>query len=282
MAAPSGFGAIQGPGLWRASVQSDETSDKSKQRGAVRSSGEFSINDRWLWVWDGTATSDKEFLDEYDFDDREIAQSDVHVRGLWDRTYVNAQALNFQSLSDGISQDHLPSLPYVTGEPIGQQVFGGELSFKWSSYAIWRDDANAPFATVNHGTQQSRAVGELRWEVADDQRCRPGHDAICQPAQRRDLHGKRAGGCGQFRDGERLLPSAGFDMRYPFMANYAFGQSIFSPAFQVIAASDETETVSIGNEDAITLNFDHTSLFLEDRFTGLDRYEGAARAPMWA
>lgn len=64
-------------------------------------------------------TSNKEFLpNEIDYDDREITQNNVHVRGLWDRTYINAQALNFQSLSKDISQDHLPSLPYVTGRLI--------------------------------------------------------------------------------------------------------------------------------------------------------------------
>ena len=47
---------------------------------------------------------------------------------------------------------------------------------------------------------------------------------------------------------------------------------------QIIAASDEPDDAPIGNEDAITLNFDHTSLFLADRFTGFDRYEGGTRA----
>ncbi len=273
----SGQYNIQGFGVHQ--LNPDETSDKSKERGAIRSAGQFTINDKWSWGWDGTATSDKEFLDEYDYDDRDIAQSDVHVRGLWDRTYVNAQALNFQSLSDEISQDHLPSLPYVTGETyFGEQVFGGELSFKWSSYAIWRDDANTPFATVNHGTQQTRAVGELRWK---SQMISDAGLVMTPFANLRSDVTFTENMPGVTDDSEtvsRLLPSAGFDVRYPFMANYAFGQSIFSPVVQIIAASDETETASIGNEDAITLNFDHTSLFLEDRFTGLDRYEGGTRA----
>ncbi len=257
----------------------EEASDDSTWRGAVRSAGEFSINDDWSWGWDGTATSDKEFLDDYDYDQREIAQSDVHVRGLWDRTYVNAQALNFQSLSDEISQDHLPSLPYVTGETyFGEQLFGGELSFKWSSYAIWRDDPNTPFATVNHGSQQTRAVGEMRWrtQLISD----AGLVMTPFARLRTDVtHSEDLPGAVSTSDTTgRVLPSAGFDMRYPFMASYGYGQSIISPVFQIIAATDETETASIGNEDAITLNFDHSSLFLEDRFTGLDRYEGGTRA----
>ena len=273
----SGQYNIRGYGVYQLSP--GETSDKSDWRGAVRSRGEFALNDRWSWGWDGTATSDKEFLDEYDFDDRDIAQSDVHVRGLWDRTYVNAQVMNFQSLSDEISQDTLPSLPYVSGETFfGDQILGGELSFKWSSYALWRNDANTPFTDVDHGTQQTRAVGEMRWQrqmISDAGLVMTPFGRVRSDVT---FNENVPGADDNDETVARVLPSAGFDMRYPFMANYAYGQSIFSPVFQIVAATDETDTASIGNEDAITLNFDHTSLFLEDRFTGLDRYEGGTRA----
>jgi LPS-assembly protein len=57
----------------------------------------------------------------------------------------------------------------------------------------------------------------------------------------------------------------------------ALGQQIVTPVVQVIAASDELDRDRIGNEDAITLDFSATSLFLQDRFTGLDRFEGGTR-----
>jgi LPS-assembly protein len=272
----SGQYNVRGYGVYQ--INPEEASDDSKLRGAVRASGAFEISDGWRWGFDGTATSDKEFLDDYDYDGREIAQSDVHVRGLWDRTYINAQALNFQSLSDQLSQDHLPSLPYVSGEHyFGEQVMGGELSFKWKSYSIWRDDPNSPFADVHHGTQQTRAVGDLRWTsqfISDA-------GIIVSPFAkvRSDVTYTEnlPGSGGQDESISRVLPSAGFDVRYPFMASYGFGQSIISPVFQIIAATDETQTANIGNEDAITLNFDHSSLFLDDRFTGMDRFEGGTR-----
>lgn len=152
-----GYGAYQ--------LDPGATSDPSKTRSAGRTTGEFRISDGWSWGWDGTTASDRTFLDEYDYDKREIAKNNVHAVGLWDRTYINAQALSFHSLSNGVDQDNLPSLPYVTGETyLNQEVMGGELSFKWSSYALWRDQAGMPYDTVNHGTQQTRAVGEARWK----------------------------------------------------------------------------------------------------------------------
>ena len=76
----------------------------------------------------------------------------------------------------------------------------------------------------------------------------------------------------------RLLPTAGVDMRWPFISSSDSGQHILTPVAQVISSTDEDKEDQIGNEDAISLNFDTTSLFLHDRFTGLDRYEGGTRA----
>lgn len=256
----------------------EKTDEDTKTRGAVRTAGEFEINRDWTWGWDGTATSDRTFLDEYDYDGREIAKNNVHAVGLWDRTYINAQALNFRSLSGGIDQDYLPSLPYVTGETyLNQEVLGGELSFKWSSYALWREDPDNRFAYLNHGTQQTRAVGEANWksQIISD------IGLVMTPFARVrsdiTVTENLPGSSDNDETITRMMPSAGFDMRYPMMANYSFGQSIITPVFQIISATDEKKADSIGNEDAITLNFNTSSLFLEDRFTGMDRYEGGTR-----
>jgi len=66
-------------------------------------------------------------------------------------------------------------------------------------------------------------------------------------------------------------------MRWPFLTNTEGGQHILTPVTQVIASTDEEDIDKKGNEDAINLNFDATNLFLHDRFSGLDRYEGGTR-----
>jgi LPS-assembly protein len=70
-------------------------------------------------------------------------------------------------------------------------------------------------------------------------------------------------------------------VRWLFISSNAFGQSILTPVFQAIAATNETDEDKIGNEDAISVNFNSSSLFLHDRFTGYDRCEGGTR-PMSA
>lgn len=258
----------------------DAPPNDERWRGALTSEGKFNLNEDWSWGWDGTLTSDKTFLRRYNFDNRDLATSRLHLTGMEDRNYFSAQAIYFQTLLTDENQDTVPyALPYVRSNYVfGQPVFGGELGFNSSAYSLTREDADSPFTGIDHGTSQSRAVADLTWQ----RQTINGLGQVVTPFARvrgdvyvvENLPGSA--------DGEettgRILPSAGIDMRWPLLSVQDAGQSILTPVVQVIAATDETEEETIGNEDAITLNFDHTSLFLQDRFTGLDRHEGGTRA----
>ena len=252
-------------------------------RGAVTTVGGFRLNDTWDWGWNGTLTSDKTFLDKYDFDGRDLATSKVYVTGMEDRNYFSAQALHFRTLSLVEDQSTIPmALPYINSEyTFDQAVLGGEMSFDFSAYSLSRDDPETPFTTINHGTDQTRAVSNINWQR---QMTTDAGQVITPFAKvRSDIYitNNVPDGMGGYRDDEvtgRMLPSAGIDMRWPFIASYDYGQGIITPVFQAIAATDETDEEKIGNEDAISVNFDNSSLFLHDRFTGQDRYEGGTRA----
>jgi LPS-assembly protein len=279
----SGQYNIQAFGAFQASPLA--APDDQSWRGAVRTRGDFAINQDWTWGWQGTFASDRAFLSHYDYDSNLIANNNIHATGLWDQTYIDAEALNFGSLDTSVNPDYLPnSLPYVTGEKIIPDIaLGGDLKFNWSAYSLHRTAANTPFTDVNHGTDQTRATSSLEWKT---QLISEGGIVTSPFAKvRTDLYIDNnvpdPTAIGGYRGNEmttRVLPTAGVDVRYPLISSTEFGQSIFSPVFQFISASDETNTNSIGNEDAITLNLDSTSLFLTDRFTGLDRFEGGTRA----
>ena len=34
-------------------------------RGAIETTGQFALNDKWVWGWDGTLLSDKTFFQDY-------------------------------------------------------------------------------------------------------------------------------------------------------------------------------------------------------------------------
>jgi LPS-assembly protein len=279
----TGLYKIRGMGVYELSPG---RSDESKRwRGALTATGDFQANEDWSWGFDGTVVSDRDFLDEYDFKSERIAKSEIYARGLWDRNYVSAQALHFQALNDGVDADSLPvALPYVNGEHFfDSPIMGGELSLNWSAYSIARDDSSIPFSEASHGTEQSRASADLRWKS----RLISDGGILLTPfvSLRSDFYVTNnladptvLGGEREQQTTARLLPAAGFDARYPLIANYEHGQGIVSPVFQLIASDNEKDRDNLSNEDAITLNFDQSSLFLEDRFTGLDRYESGLRA----
>jgi LPS-assembly protein len=276
----SGSYNVHGYGVYQL-TEADPPGD-TRWRGAVTTAGDFKLNDEWDWGWDGTLTSDKTFLDKYDFDDRELATSELYLTGMADRSYFSAQALHFRTLSLEQDQDDFPLvLPYINSEyTLDQAVFGGELSFDVSAYSLSRDDAGTPYDTIYHGTDQTRAVTNVNWQ----KQITTGAGQVITPfaKMRSDLYitNNVREGAG-FQDEEvigRMLPSAGIDVRWPFIASSDYGQSILTPVFQAIAATNETDEDKIGNEDAISVNFDNSSLFLHDRFTGQDRYEGGTRA----
>jgi LPS-assembly protein len=276
----SGSYNVHGYGVYQLS-ETDYPSG-SRWRGAVTTAGSFRLNDTWDWGWDGTLTSDKTFLDKYDFDDSDLATSKVYLTGMDDRSYFSAQALHFRTLSLVEDQSTFPTaLPYINSEyTFDQAVLGGELSFDVSAYSLSRDDPDVPYSTIHHGTDQTRAVTNINWQ----RQMTTGAGQVITPFAklRSDLYiTNNVPDGGGFQDEEvtaRMLPSAGIDVRWPFIASSDYGQSILTPVFQAIAATNETDEDEIGNEDAISLNFDNSSLFLHDRFTGQDRYEGGTRA----
>ena len=259
--------------------------DNQEWRGAVTSEGKFALSDDWNWGWHGTFASDRTFLDHYGYDDREIANNDIYATGLWDQNYVSAELLNFQSLSSDVKQGDMPyAMPFVMGEHIFRDVgLGGDVSLNWSAYSLHRADSSTPYSTVDHGTDQTRGIVDLGWktEMISDN----GIVVVPFAKLRNEIYvtdnipdPSVPGGIRNSETTGQFLPSAGVDVRMPFISSVKYGQSIISPVFQFISAADQQNLNQWGNEDAITLNFDHTSLFLSDRFTGLDRYEGGTRA----
>src|SRR5207248_2991117 len=168
-------------------------------------------------------------------------------------------------------------------------IWGGEMGFDWSAYSVHREDPvfandpNAPLTDINLGTDQTRGTVDVHWQ----RQIINGFGQVITPFtdMRGDLYVTKnlpdpnlPEALDESDTTVRMMPTAGLDARWPFIASSDFGQQILTPVAQVISSSDEQDTDQIGNEDAISLNFDTTSLFLEDRFTGLDRYEGGTRA----
>jgi LPS-assembly protein len=285
----SGQYNIDVAGIYQLDPDNEEGSDSNTWRGSVRSQGEFEINRNWSWGFDGTLTSDKTFMHHYLQDDRDQAINVAYLNGIHDRNYFSAEALYFQTLMPEEDQDLFPyALPYVRHSvTLDEPVWNGELGFDWSVYSIHRNDPlfagdpRAPLTDINLGTDQTRGTVDVHWQ----RQIINGFGQVITPFTRLrgdlyvtdDLPDDLTNTV-ESDTTARMMPTAGLDMRWPFIASSDFGQHIVTPVAQVISSTDEEDEDRIGNEDAISLNFDTSSLFLQDRFTGLDRYEGGTRA----
>jgi len=271
--------------------------DNDTWRGAVETKGRFHEGQDWTWGWDGTFQTDRSFLNSYGLDGRSYAVNDIYATRIADQDYFSAQFLNFGAMDTTINPDTLPyAMPFITGQTIMRDTpLGGQLDFSYNAYSIHRTTDWVPFTatpatdSVVQGTDQTRATAELNWH----KQFYSNAGTVITPFA--NLRGDFITASNvpdptapiptdpsavKSTTFARVLPEIGVDARYPFVANTSFGQSIISPVFQIVSAANEGDTSAFGNEDAITMQYDHTSMFLADRFTGLDRYEGGTRADL--
>jgi len=281
---------IEGVGAYQFNPDDLPAPGNERWRGWVRTQGEFHINRRWMWGWDGTIVSDDTFGREYDFDKRTEIASFIYLDGIHERNYTTVRAYNFQGLLQTDRQNTFPTAaPYFRHDyTFDFSVLGGELGLSTDIYSLYRDRAFVVYDTtpqtfdVVQGTRQLRATSQLHWRkevvtnagviVTPFGRLRgdvllsdnvPSQDAADPPF-------------GEVSD-TRILPSGGVDVRMPLVRADELGTHVLTPIAQIIASKDEGDISGWGNEDAISLNYAASNLFLENRFTGNDRYEGGTR-----
>jgi LPS-assembly protein len=121
-------------------------------RGGIDTKGQFSINDKWVWGWDGVLLSDYYFFSDY-----RLAQyrdplasflslpteaiSQLYLTGVGNRSFFDARAIYYLSFSGNQSQVPVihPVIDY--NNVINSNIFGGELSYKTNFTSLTRSTA---------------------------------------------------------------------------------------------------------------------------------------------
>jgi LPS-assembly protein len=273
---------IDGAGIYQLNPDIPEPGDR-RFRGSVHTAGKFDINRNWTWGWDATAMSDDTFMRRYNVDSRREIVSEAFITGIDDRNFFRARAMHFRNLIIENSDTSPIAVPFVEHDyTFDTPVLGGEFGIKSSVYNLYRDDNENPYPGVFHAEQQTRATTTMHWQ----RQFISNSGALLTPFTRlrADIYHNEALPDPDFpgmvlpeETTSRLLPSAGLDLRWPFVRGGGYGQHVLTPVAQFITASNETHEEEIGNEDAIDLNFDTTNLFLHQKFSGEDRYEGGTR-----
>ena len=121
-------------------------------RGGVDTKGQFAINDKWVWGWDGVLLSDYYFFSDY-----RLAQykdplgsflslpteaiSQLYLTGVGSRSYFDARTIYYLSFSG--NQNQVPVIyPVVDyNNVINSPIFGGEVSYRTNFTNLSRDTA---------------------------------------------------------------------------------------------------------------------------------------------
>ena len=121
-------------------------------RGGVETKGQFALNDKWIWGWDGVALSDYAFMTDY-----RLAQyrdplgsfmnlpteaiSQLYLTGVGNRSFFDARTTYYLSYSG--NQSTVPFvLPVVDyNNVINSPIFGGEFSYKTNFTSLTRTTA---------------------------------------------------------------------------------------------------------------------------------------------
>jgi len=140
---PGAFGALPG---------------NRRLRGDVETKGEFALNDKWVWGWEGVALSDIQFLQDYRLSVYHDAfgsfltlpteaPSQLYLTGVGNRSYFDARTIYYLSLSGNQSQVPViwPVIDY--SNVINHPVLGGEVSYKTNLTNLTRE--NAVFDPIN-------------------------------------------------------------------------------------------------------------------------------------
>jgi LPS-assembly protein len=110
-------------------------------RGGVETKGEFALNDKWVWGWEGILLSDYMMMSDYRLSLYKDAfasflqlpteaTSQLYLTGVGNRSYFDARTIYYLSLSGNQAQVPVvwPVVDY--SNVINHPVLGGEVSYK--------------------------------------------------------------------------------------------------------------------------------------------------------
>ncbi len=144
-------------------------------RGGVETKGQFALNDKWVWGWDGVLLSDYYFMSDY-----RLAQyrdplnsflslpteaiSQLYLTGVGNRSYFDARTIYYLSFS-GFQQQVPVIHPVVDySNVLNSPIFGGEFSYKTNFTSLTR---KTPLSTRSRRwrtpTACARRHRPIRW-----------------------------------------------------------------------------------------------------------------------
>lgn len=247
---------------------------KDQIRGHINVVGEYDFNETWRAGIDGTRTTDRSYLQKYNFFglNKDVLETNAYVEGFRDQTYAAANIYSFQDLRTESRPDQPVIAPLMQYNHVSKaDRFGGRVLLDSDFRYLYRDDGPMterisfrPGYEVSHITDIG-LVGRFRTSLQADLY---NVDQVDNPRVSPDAESGITG---------RFLPRATVDVRYPFVRSTGPTRQLVEPIVMVTATPNGGNSKNIPDEDSAVFEADDTNLFSQDRLPGGDRVESGQR-----
>ncbi|WP_162651773.1 LPS-assembly protein LptD [Lentilitoribacter sp. Alg239-R112] len=282
-------GAHQGNPRQFDTVAGRATTDGAEtQRGFIASKGEFQINPKWKFGWNGMFQTDQNFANTYTIDGYSSTRqtSQAYLTGLGTTSYFDLHAYKFDIQSDTIGdisekQQAIvhPVIDYT--RIFSDGITGGDLKLTHNSQFLSRDQQKVVSGrTEGLDGSNGRTTTEIEWK----KQIITESGLVFTPllAARGDYNSfdvnTAPAGLASGTSATRGMVTAGLEAKYPLLVSAGSSSHVIEPIAQIFARNDERLSGGLPNEDAQSFVFDASNLFERDKFSGFDRIEGGTRA----
>jgi LPS-assembly protein len=141
-------------------------------RGHIESSGQFRLNDKWVYGWDGTLVTDRTYFQDYGLLKRvqsanllattpDYVTSQAYLQGRGEKSFFDMRAMYFYGFSSQDSQRQIPVIhPVIDHDYVAKNPFlGGEVSLRSNLTSLTREAAFFDPINTNASTNGLCAVG---------------------------------------------------------------------------------------------------------------------------
>ena len=263
--------------------------DKGQLQGSVFTHGQFALNDEWRAGFDINRASSATYLRDFKLTQAaDLLTSQVYLEGFGQGSYSKLDARVYQGVSSSIIAARLPYvIPRYEYDFEGQpDALGGRTSIEATAFNVIRDQ----------GTNTRRAGLRANWErpaigaFGDVWKATFHLDTTAYNASQ--LNQQPTYGSAEAADTAQAMPTATVMARWPLQREAgAWGTQVVEPIVQLVAAPNASSygggrvatrasfvNTLVPNEDSLGFEFTDATLFSVNRFPGIDRLEGGARA----
>ena len=237
-------------------------------RGYFSGLGEFRLGRGYVAEFDVNVTSDRSFLQQFDYSDDDRLTSFARIRRTSLNEYIELGSIAFQSLRE---DEDSATVPFILPDFRYRRLFnapviGGRVGLDLEALGVLRED----------GQDMIRGGGGVDWRR--DWTLPRGVLAAAGGSADVTFYKTSDSETGPDATVARASPLVAVELRWPLARAGRNGAAhVIEPTAQVVW-SDALGDTDVPNEDSQLVEFDTTNLFSLNRFPGIDRLETGLRA----